>query len=99
MTIPVPEKEEQVLTALLYYREHQAEIDAQDAADARQSLEMQRATARGHAMQFARHLRDGIRSGEITTTIRIWQSPRVKSHFIIENRITLNAGIIRVHRL
>ncbi len=33
--------EEQVLAALLYYREHQAEIDAQDAADAAQSHEMQ----------------------------------------------------------
>jgi uncharacterized protein (DUF433 family) len=32
--------EEQVLAALLYYREHKAEIDAQDAADAQQSLEM-----------------------------------------------------------
>lgn len=32
--------EEQVLAALLYYREHQTEIDAQDAADAAQSQEM-----------------------------------------------------------
>jgi len=32
--------EEQVLAALLYYREHKAEIDIQDAADAQQSLEM-----------------------------------------------------------
>jgi uncharacterized protein (DUF433 family) len=32
--------EEQVLAALLYYREHQAEIDAQDAVDTQQSLEM-----------------------------------------------------------
>lgn len=32
--------EEQVLAALLYYREHRTEIDAQDAADAQQSLEM-----------------------------------------------------------
>lgn len=32
--------EEQVLAALLYYREHKAEIDAQDAADAEQSHEM-----------------------------------------------------------
>ena len=29
-------------------------------------------------MQFARHLRDRIRSGEITCTIRIWHSPRVR---------------------
>jgi uncharacterized protein (DUF433 family) len=32
--------EEQVLAALLYYREHKAELDAQDAADAQQSEEM-----------------------------------------------------------
>lgn len=32
--------EEQVLAVLLYYREHKAEIDAQDAADAERSLEM-----------------------------------------------------------
>ncbi|MEZ4678755.1 MAG: hypothetical protein R2932_31515 [Caldilineaceae bacterium] len=29
-------------------------------------------------MQFARRLRNDIRSGEITCTIRIWQRPRVK---------------------
>ena len=34
--------EEQVLAALLYYREHKAEIDAQDAADAEQSADMHR---------------------------------------------------------
>lgn len=32
--------EEQVLAALLYYREHQEEIDLQDKADAQDSLEM-----------------------------------------------------------
>jgi uncharacterized protein (DUF433 family) len=32
--------EEQVLAALLDYREHKAELDAQDAADAQQSQEM-----------------------------------------------------------
>jgi uncharacterized protein (DUF433 family) len=32
--------EEQVLAALLYYHEHKAEIDAQDAADTKESLEM-----------------------------------------------------------
>ena len=32
--------EEQVLAALLYYREHKAQIDAQDAAEAQQSQEM-----------------------------------------------------------
>ena len=29
-------------------------------------------------MQFARRLREGIRSGRITCTIRIWHRPRVK---------------------
>jgi len=34
--------EEQVLAALLYYREHRAEIDAQYEADANESDEMHR---------------------------------------------------------
>ena len=34
--------EEQVLAALLYYREHRTEIDAQDQADAQHSEEMHR---------------------------------------------------------
>ncbi|HEX7694591.1 MAG TPA: hypothetical protein VF409_08880 [Sphingomonas sp.] len=29
-------------------------------------------------MQFTKRLRDGVRSGRITCSIRIWQSPRVK---------------------
>ena len=29
-------------------------------------------------MQFLASLRDRIRNGEITTTVRLWQSPRVK---------------------
>ena len=29
-------------------------------------------------MQFLASLRDRIRKGEITTTVRLWQSPRVK---------------------
>ncbi len=29
-------------------------------------------------MQFAKKLRTGVASGEITTSIRIWQNPRVK---------------------
>lgn len=29
-------------------------------------------------MQFAKQLRDRVRSGEITSSIRIWKSPRVK---------------------
>jgi uncharacterized protein (DUF433 family) len=38
--------EEQVLAALLYYREHKKELDAQDAADTQQSLEMHRRSAK-----------------------------------------------------
>jgi uncharacterized protein (DUF433 family) len=34
--------EEQVLAALLYYREHKAEVDSQDAADAQESAKMHR---------------------------------------------------------
>jgi hypothetical protein len=30
-------------------------------------------------MQFARRLRDGIRDGRITCTVRIWHQPRVKA--------------------
>ncbi|MEZ5398239.1 MAG: ASCH domain-containing protein [Bryobacteraceae bacterium] len=29
-------------------------------------------------MQFTKKLREGVRRGYITTTVRIWQSPRVK---------------------
>jgi uncharacterized protein (DUF433 family) len=32
--------EQQVLAALLYYREHQSEVDTQDTADTQHSLEM-----------------------------------------------------------
>lgn len=31
-------------------------------------------------MLFAAKLREGIKSGEITTSIRIWQRPRVKTN-------------------
>ena len=30
-------------------------------------------------MVFTKRLRDGVRSGEITCSVRIWQSPRVKA--------------------
>ena len=29
-------------------------------------------------MQFTKKLREGVKRGDITTSIRIWQSPRVK---------------------
>ena len=43
-------------------------------------------------MQFTRRLRPSIRSGEITTSIRIWQSPRVK----VGNRYRMEDGVIAV---
>ncbi|MFO1243564.1 MAG: hypothetical protein U1E71_00035 [Ramlibacter sp.] len=30
-------------------------------------------------MQFTQRLREGVKRGDITTSIRIWQSPRVKA--------------------
>jgi uncharacterized protein (DUF433 family) len=50
--------EEQVLAALLYYREHQDEIDAQDHADAEESEAMHRKYARipGNERPIANHL-------------------------------------------
>jgi len=30
-------------------------------------------------MLFAKYLRDGVRSGAITTTVRVWHMPRVKA--------------------
>jgi len=30
-------------------------------------------------MQFIKSLRDRVKTGEITTSIRVWQSPRVKA--------------------
>jgi hypothetical protein len=30
-------------------------------------------------MMFAKRLRDGVRRGDITCSVRIWQSPRVKA--------------------
>ena len=46
-------------------------------------------------MQFTRHLRDGVRSGDITTSIRIWQRPRVK----VGNSYALQGGFIVVDAL
>ena len=43
-------------------------------------------------MQFLRELRDRIRRGEITTTIRLWQKPHVK----VGGRYTLSPGEIVV---
>ncbi len=45
-------------------------------------------------MQFTKRLRDGVRSGRITCSIRIWQSPRVKvghTYPMEEGRILIEA--------
>ena len=46
-------------------------------------------------MQFTKRLREPIKNGEITTSIRIWQRPRVK----VGNRYALDEGHIVVDRL
>jgi hypothetical protein len=43
-------------------------------------------------MQFAAHLRDAVRRGEITCSVRIWQSPRVK----VGGRYRLDPGEVEV---
>ena len=43
-------------------------------------------------MTFTKRLRDGVRSGEITTTVRIWMSPRVK----LGGRYRMDEGEIEV---
>ena len=46
-------------------------------------------------MQFHRELRDRIRNGEITTTVRMWQSPHVK----VGKRYALPPGEILVTKM
>ncbi len=43
-------------------------------------------------MQFAKRLREGVRKGEITKSVRIWMSPRVK----VGNRYRMDEGEIEV---
>ena len=43
-------------------------------------------------MQFLKRLRERIRQGEITSTIRIWQSPRVR----VGGRYPLPPGLVVV---
>jgi hypothetical protein len=43
-------------------------------------------------MQFAKQLRDGVRRGEITCSVRIWQRPHVK----VGGRYRLDPGEIEV---
>lgn len=46
-------------------------------------------------MMFARQLRERVRSGEITSSVRIWLTPRVK----VGGRYRLLEGFIEVTRL
>ena len=46
-------------------------------------------------MQFLKSLRDPIRNGEITSTVRLWQSPRVR----VGGRYKLAPGEIEVTKL
>jgi hypothetical protein len=43
-------------------------------------------------MLFAKRLREGVRRGEITVSVRIWMSPRVK----VGNRYRMEEGEIEV---
>jgi hypothetical protein len=43
-------------------------------------------------MQFAKRLRDGVRRGEITCSVRIWQRPNVK----VGGRYRMEEGEIEV---
>ena len=52
-------------------------------------------SVRQQIVQFARMLRDRVRSGEITCSVRIWQQPRVK----VGGRYSLPPGEIVVESL
>ena len=43
-------------------------------------------------MTFTKRLRDGVRSGAITVSVRIWHSPRVK----VGNRYEMEEGHIQI---
>jgi hypothetical protein len=43
-------------------------------------------------MVFTKRLREGVRNGDITLSVRIWQSPRVK----VGNRYAMDEGWIEV---
>src|SRR5258708_445815 len=43
-------------------------------------------------MTFTKRLRDGVRSGEITCSVRIWQRPHVK----VGNRYRMEEGEIEI---
>src|ERR671930_2515619 len=46
-------------------------------------------------MQFLRELRDRVRNGEITTTVRLWQRPHVK----VGGRYSLPPGEIVITKM
>ena len=46
-------------------------------------------------MMFARHLREGVREGRITCSVRIWQRPHVKAG----GRYPMQAGHILVESI
>jgi len=50
---------------------------------------------RGDDVQFAKPLRDRIRAGEITCSVRIWQQPRVR----LSGRYALSPGEVVVDSL
>jgi hypothetical protein len=50
------------------------------------------AMERDCAMVFTKRLREGVRQGRITVSVRIWQSPRVK----VGNRYKMEEGEIEV---
>ena len=49
----------------------------------------------GHPIQFLASLRDRIRAGEITCTVRLWQSPRVR----VGGRYPLSPGHVVVTQM
>ena len=46
-------------------------------------------------MQFTKRLRQPIKNGEITTSVRIWQKPRVK----VNGKYRLDEGFVVVDKL
>lgn len=46
-------------------------------------------------MQFTQSLRSGIKAGEITTSIRVWQRPRV----IVGNRYRMDEGFVIIESI
>ncbi len=46
-------------------------------------------------MLFTERLREPVRQGEITTTVRIWKKPRVK----VGNRYAMEGGYVCVDRI